>query len=243
MRQEKRAFNQQVKLRFFELGLDEALAGKLILKPNIELTAGDREELMGSPRLSALQAQIDVFDSQIKAARLKDAPRLSLYGLYGYDEAGGSQFGEKRTLNGYEVGLAVSWNFFDRGINRAEARRISYLKKAKEAEMRAAPSLQQRAVEFARQKVADAKQSLNTQNDQVAYQNNILKSTERSYREGGDKSYINMVNAFLTYEAIIRQRIHSEFDYIQTQVELAAAESSWSPDLIRSLDDLFVSGE
>lgn len=240
MQQERRAFQQQLELSLFELGLDASLAQSLILDADSALDLETSGNKAFAPQVSVLQAEIDVFDSRIKATRLKDAPRLSLYGLYEFDDAGGSQFGGERTLNGYEVGVALRWDLFDRGINRAEARRLSHLKMAKQSEIQALPSQQERKIEFSKQKAAIARKSLDSLEEQIASHQTILKATERAYEEGGDKSYINMVNVFLTYEALLRQQIHGKFDYLQAMINVSAAESGWRPELVHALDKLFV---
>lgn len=185
MQQEKRAFEQQVRLSLFELGLDPAIAENLMLQSNTDINIESFAEAIPVPEVGALQAEIDAYTSRIKAARLKDAPRLSLYGLYEFDDAGGSQFGSERQLNGYEVGLAVRWDVFDRGINRAEARRLEHLKRAREAEIRAIPSIQQRQVDYAEQRVDVTLKILDTLEDQIVSQSSILDATERAYKEGG----------------------------------------------------------
>lgn len=243
MRQEKRSFGQQVKVRFFELGIDPLSPNDLLLSDGLDLPLDDFAGTDTNVHIDALEAEVDYFESQIKAAKYKDAPSLGLYGLYIYDNAVGSLFGGERSLQVYEVGVSLRWNFFDRGINRAEIRRLTYLKQAKEQEIQALPDLREREINFAAQRVEVAQETMGTYASQVGYQRNIMEASEQSYEEGGHDSYINMINAYLIYEALLWQEIHGKFDYIEAQLELAAAKHGWIPELLGSLDDLFVKSE
>ncbi|QQL44104.1 TolC family protein [Sulfuriroseicoccus oceanibius] len=241
MKQEQRLLGQQRQRLLMSLGLDQKATAGLTLGGSRELTmpATAKGEVNADPQLQALQAEIDALESQIKSVSRKDVPRLSLYGLALHDDSDGSLFGTGRTLNGYEAGVMLKWDCFDRGINRSEAKRLSYMKKAKEAVLAALVERNSRQSSFSEQSLQLARVNLRSLDELVAHQATIHKATETAYREGGEKDYIQMVNAFLIYESQVRQQINGRFNFLKTQADLYAAKGGWSRELVAQIDRVF----
>lgn len=244
MRQEKLLMREQQRrsLAQLALGPDTIANLKLSDQSNLQLPRPVGSQGVYFPRGTTAQAEIDALDSRIRATQGVDAPRLGLYGLVQHDDAGGSQFGTERTLNGYEVGLVLRWNFFDSGVNQSEAQRLAYLKQAKEAELEALKAFNDRKFDFAEQSVKLSQSNLRSLDNLVRHQSSILKAVELAYEEGGEKTYISMINAFMIYESQVRQRIQGRFDYIKNQTDLYASHTGWSSGLIEDLDRMFVAG-
>ncbi len=241
MRQEKLLFEQEHDRCLAELGLTrEATAGLSVPdSKHLKLPVPVGTVPMHSPEANVLQAEIDAYQSKIAATHGEDMPRLSLYGLVQRDDAGGSEFGGPRTLNGYEAGLVLRWNVWDGGMNRSEAKKLEFLRLAKEAELKAQRARASRDNDLASHGLKLSQSNLESLDKLVEHQATILKAIETSYKEGGETSYINMVNAYLIYESQIRQQAHGRFDYINKQAELYALHTGWTSGLIQDLDRMF----
>ena len=243
MRQEKRLMQDQRQRLLLALGLEsDDTVGLSTGRENvIKLPVLLASLKTGDSKADVLQAEINAIGSRIKATGKGDLPRLSLYGLLEHDDADGSQFGSDRTLNSYEVGVRVKWNVFDRGVNRSESKKLDYLKKAKEAKLAARLTQLKRESLLSRKSMEFSKLNLDSLNELVKHQASILKATEISYREGGEKSYIQMINAFMVYESQVRRQIHGKFDYIVKQAEFRGSKTTWSQGLVADLDRIFES--
>ena len=242
MRQEKLLYEQQHDRSLAELGLSRSATSNIRIASSqkLRLTSPKDIVLLADPEVSMLQAEIDVLASKAAATRSADLPRLSLYGLAQYDDAGGSEFGSGRTLNGYEAGIVLRWNIWDGGVNRSEAKKIEYLKLAKQAELNAQLSRATRDTDLADQGLQLSQSNLQSLDKLVEHHANILEAVEASY-EAGEESYVKMVNTFLIYESQVRQQVHGRFDYINKQTELYTLHNGWSQNLINDLDRIFTS--
>lgn len=241
MRQERLLFAQEHDRSLAELGLSRSATADLTVASSRQLTLPVPVGTVRppDPEADVLQAEIDAFASKVAATRSEDLPRLSLYGLVQRDDAGGSEFGGPRTLNGYEAGLLLRWNLWDGGVSRSEAKKLEYLKMAKEEELKAQRSRAVRDTDLANQGLKLSKANLQSLDKLVEHQATILKVIETSYKEGGEASYINMINSFLIYESQVRQQVHGRFDYISKQTELYTLHTGWTAGLIKDLDRMF----
>jgi outer membrane protein TolC len=243
MRREKLLFQQEHDRSLAELGLDSSATANLVITSSNQLTLPTP---VGYPQLpnheaDVLQAEIDAFESLAAATRSEDMPRLSLYGLLQHDDAGGSEFGGARTLNGYEAGLVLRWDIWDGGANRSKAKKIEFLKMAKEAELKTQRLRASRGTGLAANSLKLSKANLQSLDELVEHQASILKVIETSYKEGGEASYMKMINAFLIYESQVRQQVYGRFDHINKQTDLYASHAGWTPGLIEALDRMFTS--
>ena len=244
MQHEQRVNREQLEFKLLDLNLNaDALDnGWVQLAEDAQLddfTEG-RTPRENSLEVSALQAETQAFGQRIKSTKREDLPRLSLYGLYQYDNSDGSVFGGGRTFSGYEVGLSLTWDLFDRGINRSEARRLGYLKRAKEAEMRAIQGRTNRDRQIAEHSLMLAQKNVSNIGQLVEHHNAIRKAAEKSHEVGGTESYLNMINSFLLYESQIRQYESARFDYLNKQIQFYGQSFGWNAALVAAVDNQFI---
>lgn len=195
-----------------------------------------------TPELAGLQAEIDEVGSQATVARRRSWPVLSLYSQYALDNAGGSVFGGSRELQNYEVGLAVKWDIFDRGINRSEAKEFTLRKRAKETEMKMLQGDLQKAGVYSRQYLDQATASVGELAELVKQYEILKDASARSY-EAGKESYVNSITAYLAYESAVREWAGAQHDQLLQQVVYEAQFDGWNAGLVNKVDALFVAAK
>lgn len=248
-RRERNNYNQQLhrELAALHVSSDVLKDGWIKLDPSagpwtLPATARPAEAapmVAATPELERLQAEIDEVDHQATVARRRSWPVLSFYTQYALDNAGGSVFGGSRELQNYEIGLAVKWDIFDRGINRSEAKEFTYRKRAKEAELKALDADRQTAEVHSRQYLDQATASVGELADLVKQYEALNKAAARSY-EAGKESYINSVTSYLAYESAAREWIAAQHDQLLQQVVYEAQFIGWNAGLVEKVDALFV---
>ncbi len=247
MRQEKRIHEEKLKFKLLDLGVSPENIDQdwvtLAKDANLNNYAPAEASEGNSHLLQAVQAEVTAYTHQISALKRKELPRLSLYGLYQHDDADGSQFGGERRLTGYEVGVSLDWNIFDRGISRSEAKELYYLKRAKEADLRILAAEEKREEQIAELSTKLAQSNLDNLKELIKHQDAIREAAERAYESGGNRSYINMVNAFLIYESQVRQYIVGQHAALSQQINSLGNRYGWNHDLVTAVDQLFVQAQ
>ncbi|MDF3059289.1 MAG: hypothetical protein K0R17_3504, partial [Rariglobus sp.] len=193
----------------------------------------------GTPETEGLQAEIDEVAHQATVSRRRSWPVLSLYTQYALDNAGGSVFGGSRELQNYEVGVAVKWDIFDRGINRSEAKEFTFRQRAKEAELKALQGDLQKAEVHSRQYLDQATASVGELAELVKQYEALKDTSVRSY-EAGKESYMNSITAYLAYESAAREWAGAQHDQLLQQVVYEAQVTGWDAGLVDKVDALFV---
>ncbi len=247
MQHEQRVNQEELEFKLLELNLDASALdtgwGRLAQDASLDGYEEGRSATGKNLEVSALQSEVQAFEKNIKAKQREDLPRLSLYGLYEHDDADGSVFGGGRTFSGYEVGLSLNWELFDRGINRSEARRLGYLKRAKEAEMRAIAARVSRDQKISEHSLNLARENMINIGKLVEHQDAIRQAAERAHEVGGTESYLSMVNSFLLYESQVRQYESARLDYLLKQIRFYGQSFGWETELVAAVDNLFVAAK
>lgn len=196
-----------------------------------------------------LRAQAGVLGEEIAeighnatATRRRSWPVISLYGQYSIDNASGSVFGGARDLTTVEGGLMVRWDVFDRGMNRSEARELTYRRRAKEAQLAALLTEQSRADEHGRAMLERADDGVSELEDIVKQHEVLQEATARAYA-AGKETYINSITAYLTYESTLRELISARHDRLMRHVAYYAEFSGWDDTLVAKVDGLFVAAD
>lgn len=192
-----------------------------------------------TPAAELVTAEAAEIGHQATATQRRSLPVLSLYSQWGLDSAGGSEFGGARDLSNYEVGLAVRWDIFDRGMNYSEARELKYRQHAKEAELRALAATSGRTDQRGRQLVEQAASAEADLADLVK-QHEILRDASARAYDAGKESYLNSINAYLSYESTLREWVNARHDRVQSQAASQARASGWDSALVQKVDALFV---
>lgn len=243
MKRERNTFNERLAYSLAQLG-DSA---ERLKSPGVRLApdadpasiSANAPAAGRNPAVELMTAEASEIGHQASAAKRRSLPVLSLYSQYGLDNAGGSEFGGSREISGCEVGLAVKWDIFDRGMNYSEARELNYRKRAKEAELHALAAASGRTDRRGHQLVEQTAAAEADLADLVK-QHDILRDASARAYDAGKESYLNSINAYLSYESTLREWTNARHNRVQTLASSQARATGWDAALVQKVDTLFV---
>jgi outer membrane protein TolC len=245
VRRERNNYEQRLANHLANLGTraDALKSISVSLTPAADTTTFDSTGSASSDRsvaVDVLTAQAAELGHQSTAASRRSLPVLGLYTQYGYDDAGGSEFGGAREVSTFEIGLAVRWDIFDRNMNRSEARELSLRRRAKEAELRAASAIATQTSGYDARLVEQSVTSTADLADLVKQHEVLRDATARAY-DAGKESYLNAINAYLACESTRREWINARHDLLLNRIAAQARATGWDQSLVQKVDTLFVS--
>jgi len=247
MKRERNNFTQQFYHELSAMGVssDVVKTGWVKLDPaanTATLTEVASDGKSQTAEIERLKAEAAEADNQSIAAKRKSWPVLSLYGEYGFDNAGGSSFGGPRDQSIYEAGVAVKWDIFSRGMNLSEAREFSYRKQAKEAELRAMGADRQKADVYSKETLEQSNRSVAELSDLMKQYEGLRDSAARAY-EAGKESYINAITAYLACESTARELTNAQYDRLVQQTVYCGQTAGWNGALVQKVDAFFVASK
>ena len=207
---------------------------------NVSDLAGSLTSKLQNHEVNALKAEVVEVEKRMAAVDKKDWPRLSLVGRYIYDDSAGSVFGGARTFSGYEFGVKIKWDLYDRGVNRSESQSLNYLKMAKEVEVRNKVKQLERDKAVTQMNLEQSKSDINNLKIIVDHQDTIRAAVERSFTTGGTESFINVINSFLLHEFSLRKWESARHDGLFITVDHLGREYGWDDTFVQVVDKLFM---
>ncbi|MFA6285777.1 MAG: TolC family protein [Opitutaceae bacterium] len=247
MKRERNNFTQQFYHELSTMGVSSEKVKEGWVKMNPEANTAVLTDVVpdgkGQPaEIERLKAEAAEASNQGIAAKRRSWPVLSLYGEYGFDNAGGSSFGGPRDQSLYAAGVVVKWDIFSRGMNRSEAREFAYRKQAKEAELRAMSADRQKADVYSKEFLDQSNRSVAELADLMKQYEGLRDSSARAYEAGKD-SYINAITAYLACESTARELTNAQYDRLVQQTLYCGQTAGWNGALVEKVDALFVASK
>lgn len=245
MRREKSNANQQLSYELSRIGVSSDVPQQnwANLTGDVDFTifkGGAAVSPYENAEVESLRAEVDELGSLAAASQRRSWPSLSLYGQYSFDDADGSLFGGAREIEDLELGVAVTWNVFDRGQNRSRAKEYYFQKRAKEAELEARKTAREQQDTYSMELLSQSNRSVVELKDLMEQHKILVDAADRAYEEG-KQTYIDSITAYLAYESSVREWEKARHEQLMRNVYFGAQTIGWSEELVQKLDSLFVS--
>jgi outer membrane protein TolC len=197
--------------------------------------------LSDNDQSASLKSDIALLSARAKSERAKRLPKISLVGLYEYDDAAETLFGGPNRIEDYEVGVVFEWTLFSGGYSKHKLREIEFLKKAKEARLSSALGVMAGDSSLSSNRYRDSLSNLKLENDMVDYRYEVSMAMKKGF-EVGTEDYLSTMNSSLLLSESQRSMIASKYLVLDAFINMHLTAGTLFSHAVAQLDSLFEEG-